>query len=70
MQRLSIFLMFGGFLLIGIYIIYQLIYHLYSLPLTIRIGLTMVVSGLLLGLIKVILDRLKGGNEDDVDRKY
>ena len=70
MQRLSFFLMFGGFLLMGIYVIYQLLNHLYSLPLTILVGLTMVVSGLLLGLIKVIIDRLKGGNEDDVDRKY
>ncbi len=73
LEGLAMFLILVGLALIVGYGAYQIIRNLFLLtgmPIIIKVGLIMVLLGILVVIIKLIFERLKGGNEEDVDRKY
>lgn len=62
-----------GIVLSGGYITFQLAKYLYliaRIPLLLKIGFIMVLLGALMIITKLIFERIKGGDDDDVDRKY
>lgn len=73
MQRIANFLIFLGLILIAFYGGFQLIQVLLAeptIPMVIKLGLILVLVGILILLVKVIMEKIQGGDNDDVSRKY
>lgn len=72
MENMAVFLILIGLLLIVGYGLYHFIFalmYLAEVPVIIKIGIFMILLGFVVVILKLIWERIKGGNED-VDRKY
>lgn len=71
MYKLAMVLIVGGVLLLVGYGFYFIIEQLLlEAHLIIKIGIIALLSGVVLGAIKLIIEKLRGADDEDVDRKY
>ncbi|AZR73050.1 hypothetical protein BBF96_06340 [Anoxybacter fermentans] len=73
MERMAVVLILLGLALIVIYGGFFLIKSLLldaGMPILIKIGLILILLGIIVVLIKMIWERARGGDDEDVNRKY